>query len=79
MFNTHVNFDEIVCNNKAAISTMGWLQPEVKHLPSALGCCSKSSCGSTYLGALEVAWEQVQDVPRAFAHVSVRQFEVRGL
>lgn len=72
VLNTHVNFDEIVCNNKAAISPRDGCSQKwsISHQQTAFGCCShscKNTCGSTYLEGLEVTWGQVQDVPGAFA------------
>jgi len=68
VFNTHINFDEIVCNNKAAIST-DWSQKQsISPQKTAFGCCShpcKNTCHSSYLRTLKVVWEQAQDVLRA--------------
>lgn len=48
VFNTHINFDEIVCNNKAAISTsQKW---SISHQQTPFSCCGhpcKNTCGST--------------------------------
>lgn len=82
VFNTHINFDEIACNNKAALTTAACASQKLsnsltKELLVAVVIPAKMP---TYLKALKVVWEQAQDVPRGFAQcVCECQLKVRDL